>query len=75
ENLAGIRQNALEALTELRRVLGVLRSEHPDALDGTEGGDTAAPHPARSRPSPAHRPASRRRQTAGHQPGTAGVTG
>ncbi|GAA2271776.1 two-component sensor histidine kinase [Streptomyces ruber] len=30
ENLAGIRQNALEALTELRRVLGVLRSEHPD---------------------------------------------
>ncbi|MFE7710254.1 sensor histidine kinase [Streptomyces sp. NPDC057486] len=30
ENLAGIRQNAVEALTELRRVLGVLRSE--DAL-------------------------------------------
>ncbi|MFJ5260883.1 sensor histidine kinase [Streptomyces sp. NPDC088387] len=30
ENLAGIRQNALEALTELRRVLGVLRAEHPD---------------------------------------------
>ncbi|WP_218038767.1 sensor histidine kinase [Acrocarpospora pleiomorpha] len=29
ENLAGIRQNAVEALTELRRVLGVLRS--PDA--------------------------------------------
>ncbi|MEU6822626.1 sensor histidine kinase [Streptomyces atriruber] len=29
ENLAGIRENALEALTELRRVLGVLRSEHP----------------------------------------------
>ncbi|MDI3407833.1 sensor histidine kinase [Streptomyces cavernicola] len=27
ENLAGIRNNALEALTELRRVLGVLRSE------------------------------------------------
>ncbi|MFH8530368.1 sensor histidine kinase [Streptomyces tendae] len=44
ENLAGIRQNALEALTELRRVLGVLRSEHPDALDATEGGDTGAPH-------------------------------
>ncbi|WP_432130957.1 sensor histidine kinase [Streptomyces tendae] len=44
ENLAGIRQNALEALTELRRVLGVLRAEHPDALDGTEGGGTAAPH-------------------------------
>ncbi|MER6387558.1 sensor histidine kinase [Streptomyces sp. NPDC059382] len=30
ENLAGIRENALEALTELRRVLGVLRSESPD---------------------------------------------
>ncbi|MEV8524744.1 sensor histidine kinase [Streptomyces sp. NPDC052000] len=29
ENLAGIRQNAVEALTELRRVLGVLRSEDP----------------------------------------------
>ncbi|WP_214107487.1 sensor histidine kinase [Acrocarpospora catenulata] len=27
ENLAGIRQNAVEALTELRRVLGVLRSQ------------------------------------------------
>ncbi|MFE0186406.1 sensor histidine kinase [Streptomyces sp. NPDC058989] len=27
ENLAGIRENAVEALTELRRVLGVLRSE------------------------------------------------
>ncbi|MET9377448.1 histidine kinase [Streptomyces sp. NPDC002992] len=27
ENLAGIRQNAVEALTELRRVLGVLRAE------------------------------------------------
>ncbi|MEW2412540.1 sensor histidine kinase [Streptomyces sp. NPDC046866] len=36
ENLAGIRENALEALTELRRVLGVLRSEHPD--------DPAGPH-------------------------------
>ncbi|MET9958787.1 sensor histidine kinase [Streptomyces sp. NPDC006326] len=36
ENLAGIRENALEALTELRRVLGVLRSEHP--------GDPAGPH-------------------------------
>ncbi|WP_079141690.1 sensor histidine kinase [Streptomyces sp. LUP30] len=30
ENLAGIRQNALEALGELRRVLGVLRSENPE---------------------------------------------
>ncbi|RSS83843.1 sensor histidine kinase [Streptomyces sp. WAC06614] len=36
ENLAGIRQNALEALTELRRVLGVLRSEQAD--------DPANPH-------------------------------
>ncbi len=30
ENLAGIRGNAVEALTELRRVLGVLRSEDPE---------------------------------------------
>ncbi|MFE9835173.1 sensor histidine kinase [Streptomyces sp. NPDC005551] len=30
ENLEGIRQNALEALNELRRVLGVLRSENPE---------------------------------------------
>ncbi|MGW1361361.1 sensor histidine kinase [Streptomyces chartreusis] len=49
ENLEGIRQNALDALTELRRVLGVLRSEHPDAPDvfdptGTDAGATAAPH-------------------------------
>ncbi|MEU9144679.1 sensor histidine kinase [Streptomyces sp. NPDC048349] len=36
ENLAGIRDNAVEALTELRRVLGVLRSEQPD--------DPANPH-------------------------------
>ncbi|MDJ0382574.1 sensor histidine kinase [Streptomyces sp. G-G2] len=36
ENLSGIRGNALEALTELRRVLGVLRSEDP--------GDPANPH-------------------------------
>ncbi|MFB7977220.1 sensor histidine kinase [Streptomyces vinaceus] len=36
ENLAGIRENALEALTELRRVLGVLRSEQAD--------DPANPH-------------------------------
>ncbi|MFF7737420.1 histidine kinase [Streptomyces sp. NPDC007984] len=44
ENLAGIRQNALEALIELRRVLGVLRSEHPgpgEFLDGS--GDGTAP--------------------------------
>ncbi|MGX9887519.1 sensor histidine kinase [Streptomyces sp. NPDC002276] len=33
ENLAGIRQNALEALAELRRVLGVLRSENPEYPD------------------------------------------
>ncbi|MFD7325910.1 sensor histidine kinase [Streptomyces sp. NPDC059875] len=33
ENLAGIRQNAVDALTELRRVLGVLRAEDP-AADG-----------------------------------------
>ncbi|WP_285777439.1 sensor histidine kinase [Microtetraspora sp. NBRC 13810] len=30
ENLAGIRENAVEALTELRRVLGVLRSEEAE---------------------------------------------
>ncbi|MEV0410245.1 sensor histidine kinase [Streptomyces sp. NPDC050448] len=36
ENLTGIRENALEALTELRRVLGVLRSKQPD--------DPANPH-------------------------------
>ncbi|WP_190033990.1 sensor histidine kinase [Streptomyces fructofermentans] len=30
ENLEGIRKNALEALTELRRVLCVLRSENPE---------------------------------------------
>ncbi|GAA3186249.1 sensor histidine kinase [Nonomuraea roseoviolacea] len=31
ENLAGIRENAVEALTELRRILGVLRSEDAEA--------------------------------------------
>ncbi|MGP4105061.1 sensor histidine kinase [Nonomuraea sp. KM90] len=31
ENLAAIRDNAVEALTELRRVLGVLRSEDPES--------------------------------------------
>ncbi|WP_373979158.1 sensor histidine kinase [Streptomyces sp. TLI_146] len=30
ENLAGIRENAVQALTELRRVLGVLRSADPE---------------------------------------------
>ncbi|MFG2809674.1 sensor histidine kinase [Streptomyces massasporeus] len=45
ENLTGIRQNALEALTELRRVLGVLRSEHPGPGEAPEGsGDGTAPH-------------------------------
>ncbi|MER7405371.1 sensor histidine kinase [Streptomyces sp. NPDC000070] len=52
ENLAGIRQNALEALTELRRVLGVLRSEHPGPGESAgPGGDTAghAPQPTLDR--------------------------
>ncbi|MET8952726.1 sensor histidine kinase [Streptomyces sp. NPDC004393] len=44
ENLAGIRQNALEALAELRRVLGVLRSADPEAPYGLgESGTRAAP--------------------------------
>ncbi|MFJ7075624.1 sensor histidine kinase [Streptomyces sp. NPDC098781] len=47
ENLSGIRQNALDALTELRRVLGVLRSEDPDGSEDPYGlgdlGSTAAP--------------------------------
>lgn len=47
ENLAGIRQNALEALTELRRVLGVLRSEHPGAT-----GDPNLSGTARHTPQP-----------------------
>ncbi|MFC9128725.1 sensor histidine kinase [Streptomyces sp. NPDC057099] len=53
ENLAGIRQNALEALTELRRVLGVLRSEHPGPGEAPlgPGGVTAdhAPQPTLDR--------------------------
>ncbi|MFF0161710.1 sensor histidine kinase [Streptomyces sp. NPDC005263] len=45
ENLAGIRQNALDALTELRRVLGVLRAEHPDRPGLPDQADTdTAPH-------------------------------
>ncbi|MFF4694583.1 sensor histidine kinase [Streptomyces chattanoogensis] len=40
DNLTGIRQNAVDALTELRRVLGVLRSEDP------------APESARHAPQP-----------------------
>ncbi|WP_443074508.1 histidine kinase [Streptomyces sp. NBC_01455] len=43
ENLAGIRQNALEALIELRRVLGVLRSENPEDPYGLGAGTGAAP--------------------------------
>ncbi|MEU0670257.1 sensor histidine kinase [Streptomyces lavendulocolor] len=43
ENLAGIRRSAVDALVELRRVLGVLRSEDPD-------GDTRhAPQPGLDR--------------------------
>ncbi|MGW2046567.1 sensor histidine kinase [Streptomyces sp. NPDC001858] len=53
ENLAGIRQNALEALAELRRVLGVLRSENPDDPYGlgASGTGTApdAPQPTLDR--------------------------
>ncbi|MFF8191778.1 sensor histidine kinase [Streptomyces bobili] len=45
ENLEGIRKNALEALTELRRVLGVLRSENPEDPFGLgAAGGGAAPH-------------------------------
>ncbi|GAA2134620.1 sensor histidine kinase [Kitasatospora kazusensis] len=44
ENLAGIRQNAVEALTELRRVLGVLRSE-----DTPSDGVRHAPQPTLDR--------------------------
>jgi signal transduction histidine kinase len=44
ENLAGIRQNALDALTELRHVLGVLRSENREDPYGLgEPGTGAAP--------------------------------
>lgn len=44
ENLAGIRQNAVEALTELRHVLGVLRSE-----DALSRGARHAPQPTLDR--------------------------
>ncbi|WP_443079305.1 histidine kinase [Streptomyces sp. NBC_01498] len=44
ENLAGIRENAVEALTELRRVLGVLRSE-----DALADGARHAPQPSLER--------------------------
>ncbi|WP_431047663.1 sensor histidine kinase [Streptomyces sp. P1-3] len=44
ENLAGIRENAVEALSELRRVLGVLRSE-----DALADGVRHAPQPTLDR--------------------------
>ncbi|MEU9701748.1 histidine kinase dimerization/phosphoacceptor domain-containing protein, partial [Streptomyces sp. NPDC047981] len=44
EHLAGIRQNAVEALTELRRVLGVLRAEDPARERGAD-----APQPTLAR--------------------------
>ncbi|MET7462387.1 histidine kinase [Nonomuraea sp. NPDC005501] len=44
DNLAGIRQNAVEALTELRRILGVLRSE-----DAHTDGSRDSPQPALDR--------------------------
>ncbi|WP_051835975.1 sensor histidine kinase [Streptomyces sp. NRRL WC-3549] len=44
ENLAGIRTSAVQALTELRRVLGVLRSE-----DGCADGARHAPQPTLDR--------------------------
>ncbi|MFC9942723.1 sensor histidine kinase [Streptomyces pratensis] len=44
ENLAGIRENAVEALAELRRVLGVLRSE-----DAVADGLRHAPQPTLDR--------------------------
>ncbi|MFJ3224411.1 sensor histidine kinase [Streptomyces sp. NPDC086783] len=53
ENLGGIRQNALEALAELRRVLGVLRSEDPDDPYGLgvsgAGSSPNAPQPTLER--------------------------
>ncbi|WP_225838725.1 sensor histidine kinase [Streptomyces sp. NK08204] len=49
ENLAGIRDNALEALTELRRVLGVLRSEAPGDPDDPGEPAPDAPQPNLSR--------------------------
>ncbi|MDH6517606.1 signal transduction histidine kinase [Streptomyces sp. SAI-135] len=53
ENLDGIRENALEALTELRRVLGVLRAEHPgtseEPADPATGTAPHAPQPTLDR--------------------------
>ncbi|MFD5322781.1 sensor histidine kinase [Streptomyces sp. NPDC127092] len=47
ENLAGIRQNAVDALTELRRVLGVLRGD--GAAGDTAAGVRHAPQPTLER--------------------------
>ncbi|WP_258543831.1 sensor histidine kinase [Streptomyces ipomoeae] len=52
ENLNGIRQNALEALTELRRVLGVLRAEDPADSDDPHGITAAAEGTAPHTPQP-----------------------
>ncbi|MFF9107720.1 sensor histidine kinase [Streptomyces sp. NPDC014805] len=53
ENLDGIRQNALEALTELRRVLGVLRSEVPDDFGtGPQAREAAGPGGTPDAPQP-----------------------
>ncbi|MDX2911767.1 MULTISPECIES: sensor histidine kinase [Streptomyces] len=52
ENLHGIRQNALEALTELRRVLGVLRSENPSDTGPDDPPGTTAEGTARHAPQP-----------------------
>ncbi|WP_309500752.1 sensor histidine kinase, partial [Streptomyces shenzhenensis] len=50
ENLEGIRHNALEALTELRRVLGVLRSESPDEdVSDASGTGPHSPQPTLDR--------------------------
>ncbi|WP_128978312.1 sensor histidine kinase [Streptomyces roseicoloratus] len=51
ENLAGIRQNAVDALTELRRVLGVLRGDGADehGTDGRAAGARHAPQPTLER--------------------------
>ncbi|MEO3845217.1 histidine kinase [Streptomyces sp. B22F1] len=47
ENLAGIRASAVEALTELRRVLGVLRADDP-----SPGAAALRPHDVRHAPQP-----------------------
>ncbi|MFE9248544.1 histidine kinase [Streptomyces sp. NPDC007088] len=51
ENLASIRGSALEALTELRRILGVLRAgTHGGGTDGATGTDEASPVPHAPQP-------------------------